>query len=147
MALTFKQKRQRRLSIPKLLALAVVALVLLLGSNAFAADNVSRLITKKECTILEADKIIEDSDAPLPKECITVAADRIIRGSNRAYAAKQIGRYQMSAFAGSPRVWVLDTATGQVRTCEPKWSGKKYVWEALPVCFPWSLDDREAFYK
>lgn len=36
MALTFKQKRQRRLSIPKLLALAVVALVLLLGSNAFA---------------------------------------------------------------------------------------------------------------
>ena len=36
MALTFKQKRQRRLSIPKLLALAVVALVFLLGSNAFS---------------------------------------------------------------------------------------------------------------
>ena len=145
MALTFKPKRQGKLPILKLLALAVVALVLLLGSNAFAAENV--LLTKKECTILEADKIIGDSDAPLPKECITYAADRIIRGSNRDSAAKQIGRYQMSAFAGSPRVWVLDTTTGQVRTCEPKWSGKKYVWEALPVCFPWSLDDREAFYK
>ena len=39
MALTFKQKRERRLSIPKLLALAAVALVLLLGSNAFSATD------------------------------------------------------------------------------------------------------------
>jgi hypothetical protein len=34
--LTFKQKRQRRLPILRLLALAIVALLLLLGSNAFA---------------------------------------------------------------------------------------------------------------
>ena len=36
MTLTFKQKRQRRLPILRLLALAIVALILLLGSNAFA---------------------------------------------------------------------------------------------------------------
>ena len=42
MALTFKPKRQRKLSIPKLLALAVVALVLLLGTNAFSATEKER---------------------------------------------------------------------------------------------------------
>ena len=39
MALTFKQKRQRRLPILRLLALAIVALLLLLGSNAFSASD------------------------------------------------------------------------------------------------------------
>ena len=39
MALTFSKKRQRRLPILRLLALAIVALILLLGSNAFAKDT------------------------------------------------------------------------------------------------------------
>lgn len=42
MALTFSRRRQRKLSIPKLLALAVVAAVLLLGSNAFSATEKER---------------------------------------------------------------------------------------------------------
>ena len=39
MALTFSKRRQRRLPILRLIALALVALVLLLGSNAFAKEK------------------------------------------------------------------------------------------------------------
>ena len=39
MALTFSKRRQRRLPILRLLALAIVALILLLGSNAFAKEK------------------------------------------------------------------------------------------------------------
>ena len=42
MALTFSKKRQRRLPILRLLALALVALVLMLGSNAFSATKKER---------------------------------------------------------------------------------------------------------
>ena len=48
MALTFKQKRQRKLSISKLLALAIVALVLLLGSNAFSVTEIEIRALKNE---------------------------------------------------------------------------------------------------
>jgi len=49
MALTFSKRRQRRLPILRLLALAIVTLVLLLASNAFAADNDP--LTEEACTI------------------------------------------------------------------------------------------------
>jgi hypothetical protein len=43
MALTFSKKRQRRLPILRLIALALVALVLLLGSNAFALSPIKKV--------------------------------------------------------------------------------------------------------
>jgi len=39
MTITFKSKRQRKLPILKLLALAIIGLILLLGSNAFSASD------------------------------------------------------------------------------------------------------------
>lgn len=137
MALTFSKKRQCKLSTLRLLALAAVTLVLLLASNAFAADNVP--LTEEACTILEVDKIIGDSDAPLPKECNTYAADKIIRDSNRDSAAKQIGRYQISTggFTADFPIVILDTVTGQVRLCEVF---QPRTFE--PNCLAWSKDDR-----
>jgi len=55
MALTFKQKRQRRLPILRLLALAVVALLLLLGSNAFAKKKV--MTPEGDAKIISANKL------------------------------------------------------------------------------------------
>lgn len=48
MALTFKPKRQLKLPILKLLALAVAALILLLGSDAFSATEKERNALKDQ---------------------------------------------------------------------------------------------------
>jgi hypothetical protein len=68
MALTFSRRRQRKLSIPKLLALAAVALVLLLGSNAFSETK------KRKPILLEAEQInfavIEGGDYYLETVCV-----------------------------------------------------------------------------
>ena len=87
MALTFKQKRQRKLSISKLLALALVGLILLLGSNAFSQQ-------------MPSAKILNET---LSSE---IHKDRFQTG----------GTFKHSQ-TGKDYIWVLDSVTGQVRYC------------------------------
>lgn len=118
MALVFK-KEKKKIPIFKLLALAVIGLILLLGSNAFA-------------------NAIKDTIG------------------YRGLLSPQVGRYQIQAvphfdLGGDALVaWVIDTVTGQVRTCwystNPRTVSNKNP-TPMYSCMPWTEDDRDEFGK
>ena len=90
MALTFKSKQQRKLPIFKLLALAVIGLILLLGSNAFA-------------------NAFKD----------TIGYRGLVAPQIGRYQVEHITNNPRAAnlFNEGTTAWVLDTVTGQLRFC------------------------------